>query len=260
MRLPRPSTLALGMMLLLACLPPAVVLVYALTERWDGLLPQGPTWQWLAEIAQDPRSRSAVVKTLWLSLQSALLALLLGGTASVLAYLSSPRLSRWLDLLALLPYAIPPVVLAINALELFVGRWGAWLDLQTVYVLLVTPLLFPLVHKTLVAALQQLDAAQLLEAGRTLGASDGYLLRRVLVPLLAPALLADLLLRWMGAAIEFAIANLLLGGTVELLQPLLNSMRGINGHQSAALIVLSFALLTLLGLTVRGLSWKSKQS
>ena len=82
-------------MLLLACLPPAVVLVYALTERWDGLLPQGPTWQWLAEIAQDPRSRSAVVKTLWLSLQSALLALLLGGTASVLAYLSSPRLSRW---------------------------------------------------------------------------------------------------------------------------------------------------------------------
>jgi ABC-type spermidine/putrescine transport system permease subunit II len=255
------SNLALFAMLLLACLPPAVVLVYALTERWDGLLPQGPTWRWLIEVGQDPRSQQAVVNTLWLSLQSALLAVLLGGAASVMAYLSAPKhpgLLRLLDMLALLPFAIPPVVLAINALELFVGRWGAYLNLPVVYVLLVTPLLFPLVHKTLIAALQQLDAATLLEAGRTLGASDGYLLRRVLLPLLAPALVAALLLSWTGAAMEFAIANLLLGGSVELLQPLLNSMRGVNGHQSAALIVLSFAVVMLLGLVVQGMSWKSK--
>ncbi|MGS0759222.1 hypothetical protein ACVBEH_33200, partial [Roseateles sp. GG27B] len=69
---------------------------------------------------------------------------------------------------------------------------------------------------------------------------------------------AALLLSWTGAAMEFAIANLLLGGSVELLQPLLNSMRGVNGHQSAALIVLSFAVVMLLGLVVQGMSWKSK--
>lgn len=262
MRAGRWSSACLSLLLLLACLPPLAVLVYALSERWDGLVPQGLTLRWLAELLQQPRAQAAALHTLWLSLLSALLALSLGGAASMAAHLRSARLLRLLDGLALLPYAIPPVVLAINALELFVGQWGAYLGLQTVYVLLLVPLLFPLVHKTLGAALRQLDAATLLEAGRSLGASDAYLLRRVLLPLLVPALLTALLLSWIGAAMEFAIANLLLGGTVELLQPLMNSLRGVNGHQAAALIVLAFSLVALLGLAVHGLNrrWTSNKN
>ncbi len=251
------SVVCLGLLLVLTVLPPLAVLVYALCERWDGLLPQGFTLHWLGELLQQSRARAAAAHTLWLSLLSAVLALVAGGAATLAAHLRSARLLRLLDLVALLPYAIPPVVLAINALELFVGQLGAWLDLQTVYVLLIAPLLFPLVHKGLGAALQQLDAHALLEASRTLGASDTYLLRRVLLPVLAPALLAALTLCWITAAMEFAIANLLLGGSVELLQPLMNSLRGVNGHQAAALIVLTFALLGLLGLAVQGLSTKT---
>ncbi|HEY4081211.1 MAG TPA: ABC transporter permease subunit [Burkholderiaceae bacterium] len=256
-KLGRVPLVCLGLLLVLTVLPPLAVLVYALSERWDGLLPQGFTLHWLVELLQQSRAQAAAAHTLWLALLSALLALTAGGAATLAANLHSPRLLRLLDALALLPYAIPPVVLAINALELFVGQWGAWLDLQTVYVLLIVPLLFPLVHKSLGAALQQLDAHALLEASRTLGASDAYLLRRVLLPLLAPALLAALMLCWITAAMEFAIANLLLGGSVELLQPLMNSLRGVNGHQAAALIVLTFALLALLGLAVQGLSTKT---
>ena len=150
------------------------------------------------------------------------------------------RLQRTLDLVALLPFAIAPVVIAISALELFVGRWGGWLPLPLVYVAVVAPTLFPLIHKTLQSALAQLNAASLIEAGRTLGASDGHAVRRVLLPMLAPALLAAFLLAWVTAAMEFAIANLLLGGQLELLQPLMNSLRNANGHQAAALMVLAF--------------------
>jgi len=255
----RPSRFALAVLLLLALLPAAAVVVYAFTERWDALLPQGWTLHWLRDVAIEPRAQSAVLNTLWLGLASALGALWLGGAASLMAYLASPRLLAALNALSLLPFAIPPVVIAVGALELFVGHWGAWLNLPLVYVTVITPTLFPLVHKTLGAALQQLDAAQLLEAGRTLGASDAHTLRRVLLPLLIPALTAALLLCWVTAAMEFAIANLLLGGSVELLQPLLNSLRGVNGHQSAALIVLTFALVALLGAALQALiSWTSK--
>jgi putative spermidine/putrescine transport system permease protein len=264
MRLPRApvSRLALAAMLVLALLPPLAVLLYGLTERWDrSLLPEGPTLHWLVVVGSDPRTHAAVLNTVWLSLCSALLALVLGGAASLTARLAAPRLAGLLDALALLPYAIPPVVVAIGALELFVGRWGAYLDLRMVYVGVVTPLLFPLVHKTLGAAMKQLDAAQLMEAGRTLGASDVYILRRVVLPLLAPALAAALLLCWITAAMEFAIANLLLGGSVELLQPMMNSMRGVNGHQSAALIVLSFGVVAVLGIVVQTLiAWNHKKN
>ena len=234
------SRLALLLLITLTVLPVLAVTLYALAERWDrSLWPEVATLRWLLAVGQNGRVHAAVGNTLVLSLCSALLALVLGGGASLVAQLTRPRLVSLLDTLALLPYAIPPVVVAIGALELFVGRWGAWLDLRAVYVAVATPLLFPLVHKTLSAAMKQLDAAQLLEAGRTLGASDSLTLRRVLLPLLAPALAAALLLSWITAAMEFAIANLLLGGNVEILQPMMNGMLGVNGHEGACLIFLT---------------------
>jgi ABC-type spermidine/putrescine transport system permease subunit II len=121
-------------------------------------------------------------------------------------------------------------------------------------VLLLTPLLFPLVHRTLSAALLRMELNTLLEAGRTLGASDALTLRRVVLPLLAPAIAAAALLCLLTAALEFAVANLLLGGDNELLQPLMNSLRATSGHRSAALVVLSFALVGLLAGAVQRLS------
>ncbi|MCE4553824.1 ABC transporter permease [Roseateles cellulosilyticus] len=244
---------------LLVLLPPMAVMAYAFSERWDqGLLPQGATLQWLAGLAADAQVRSAAWNTVWISGAAAALAVLLGGAASLVGHLAAPRLKALLDALALLPYAIPPVVVAIGALDLFVGRWGDVLDLRAVYVGLLAALLFPLVHQTLSAALQQLDARPLVEASRTLGASDALLLRRVLLPLLLPAIAAAGLLAWMTAAMEFAIANLLLGGTLELLQPLINGLRGANGHLAAALVVVSFALVTGLGVLVHLLtSWRT---
>lgn len=256
------SRLALIAMWTLALLPPLAVALYAFSTRWDrSLLPEGASLQWLVETLRSARVRGAVAETAMLSLASALLTLVVGGSASVFARLAAPRLAALLDAMALLPYAIPPVVIAIGALELFVGRLGAWLDLRLVYVVVVTPLLFPLLHKTLGAAMTQLDAPQLLEAGRTLGASDAVTLRRVLLPLLAPALTAGLLLCWVTAAMEFAIANLLLGGSIEMLQPLINGMRGVNGHVSAALIVLSFAVVAAMGWMVEGLTaWNARRN
>ena len=254
--------LALATMIALAVLPPLAVLSYAFSARWDrSVLPEGATWAWMLETLRTPQVQSAVVQTLELSFASSLLTLLVGGTATIVVRLVSPRVTALLDTLSLLPYAIPPVVIAIGALELFVGRWGGWLDLRVVYVAVVSPLLFPLLHKTLGAAMRQLDVAPLMEAAHTLGATDGYLLRRVLLPLLAPALVACLLLCWVTAAMEFAIANLLLGGSIEMLQPLMNGMRGVNGHLSAALVVLSFAVITAMGMMVEGLTaWNTRRN
>lgn len=255
----RLPALAFWLSALLVLLPPAAVLAYAFSERWDdSLLPQGATMAWLDDVIGDARVRAAAWNTVWISGAAALLAVLLGGAASLAGHLAAPRLKRLLDGLALLPYAIPPVVVAIGALDVFVGQWGDVLDLRLVYVGLLAAMLFPLVHQTLSAALQQLDAGPLIDASRTLGAPDSLLLRRVLLPLLLPAIAAAGLLALTTAAMEFAIANLLLAGSLELLQPLINGLRGANGHLAAALIVVSLLIITLLGLLVHLLtSWRT---
>jgi hypothetical protein len=43
-----------------------------------------------------------------------------------------------------------------------------------------------------------------------------------------------------------------------MLQPLMNGLRGVNGHQSAALVCLSFAVVFAIGAMVEGLmAWNS---
>lgn len=251
---------ALSFAAALVVVPLIAVALYAFSQRWDrGVWPEGATLDWLVSLGSSERVRAAVAQTVTLASASTVIVLLLGAPASLVARLYAPRLLAVLDTLSLLPYAIPPVVVAIGALDLFVGRWGAWLDLRATYVAVTVPLLFPFVHRTLGGALATLDAPQLLEAGRTLGAGDAHVLRRVLLPLLAPALVAAVLLCWVASAMEFAIANLLLGGEVEMLQPLMNGLRAENGHQSAALVVLSAAVVVATGSLVEGLTaWRKR--
>lgn len=247
--------LALAVVVLVVVVPPAFVLLYAASERWDrSLWPEAATTVWFAEIAVDPRVGAATLRTVAIALCSAMLATVLGVAASLAAHLYAPRLRQLLDALAQLPYAVPPVVVAISALEVYIGGMGSWIDVRLLYVLLLTPLLFPLVHRTLSAALLRLDLQPLLEAGRTLGASDARVVGQVLLPLLAPAIAGATLLCVMTAALEFAVANLLLGGQTELLQPMMNSLRATNGHRSAALVVCSFAVVAAAAALVQALT------
>ena len=111
------SRLALLLLITLTVLPVLAVTLYALAERWDrSLWPEVATLRWLLAVGQNGRVHAAVGNTLVLSLCSALLALVLGGGASLVAQLTRPRLVSLLDTLALLPYAIPPVVVAISKL------------------------------------------------------------------------------------------------------------------------------------------------
>ena len=250
---------ALALLCLSVALPPLFVLLYALSERWDrSLWPEGATLAWFVDLARDPRVGAATARTLLIASASALLATGLGTAATLAAHLYSRRMRAVLDGLAQLPYAIPPVVVAISALEVFVGGlggWmGGWLDLRLLYVLLLTPLLFPLVYRTLSAALLRLDLPTLLEAGRTLGAGDALTTRRVVLPLLMPAIAAAGLICLLTASLEFAVANLLLGGENELLQPMMNSLRVTSGHRSAALVVASFAIVGLAAAIVQRLT------
>lgn len=256
-----PSLSALAIVVAVVIVPLLAIALYAFSTRWDhGLLPEGATWRWLLELVGSSRVRAAAWQTITLASAGTVAVMVMGAPASLAARLYAPRLLAVLDLLSLLPFAIPPVVVAIGALDLFVGRWGGWVDLRVTYIGVMLPLLFPLVHRTLGGALAHVDAPELLEAGRTLGASDALLLRRVIVPLLAPSLVAAAVLCWVTAAMEFTVANLLLGGEVEMLQPLMNGLRGANGHQSAALVALSVGVVVAAGAIVEGLtSWNSKR-
>lgn len=217
---------------------------YGLSERWDRTWwPEGFTVQWLESLMTQPRVLEALGRSIGVAVFSTLLGLTIGGAATIVGALYAPRLQRLLDGLSQLPFALPPVIVALCALQVYVGGLAWPRNPMTLYLLVMVPLNFPIVHRTLRASIDSLGLHSLLEAGRTLGASELRILLKVVLPMLWPALIAAGLMLFVAAALEFAVANLLLGGEHELLQPMMNSLRGSSGHEVAALILLSFLIV-----------------
>lgn len=163
---------------------------------------------------------------LWISLKTATIALIiiffLGITA---AYWMLGYRGRWKSLIEgvfVAPLILPPTVLGFILLLLFGknGPLGQLLDLfnfRIVFtwyaaVITATVVAFPLMYKTTLGAFEQVDA-NLLQVARTLGASEGKIFWRLLLPLSFPGVLAGLTLAFARALGEFG-ATLMLAGNI----------------------------------------------
>jgi molybdate transport system permease protein len=122
----------------------------------------------------------------------------------------------------LLPLVLPPTVVGFLLLLLF-GRNGPLGKLFLKFgativfswpatVMAATVVAFPLMYLTARAALEQVDP-QMLEAARTLGATEWRVFREVALPLAWPGVLAGTILSFARALGEFG-ATLMLAGNI----------------------------------------------
>jgi molybdate transport system permease protein len=165
---------------------------------------------------------------LWLSLQVAGAATLLMLPIGVLAawWLAHGREfpgKGLIETLLMLPLVLPPTVVGYYLLLLFgrgtpVGRWiNDSVGLQLLFTwqgaaVAASVMALPLFVRTATAAFASVDR-ELLEAGRTLGASERALLRHVIVPMAYRGLLAGLALAFARALGEFG-ATLMVAGSI----------------------------------------------
>ncbi len=163
---------------------------------------------------------------IWISLKTSLVATALALVFGVAAAEWRERRKRpfWLafDGVCLLPMVLPPTVVGFFLLLLF-GRNGPLGKLLMHFgalvvfswpatVIAATVVSFPLVYVTARGALAQVDSA-LLDAARTLGASEWRVFRRVALPLAAPGILAGATLAFARALGEFG-ATVMLAGNI----------------------------------------------
>ncbi len=128
----------------------------------------------------------------------------------------------WLDGILTLPLVLPPTVVGFFLLVLLGRRSLIGHALQQIGVTIVfswpatviaaTVVAFPLMYRTTLGAFEQVNPV-LLDAARTLGASEGAVFRRVLLPQAAPGVLAGTVLSFARALGEFG-ATLMLAGNI----------------------------------------------
>ena len=123
------------------------------------------------------------------------------------------RVKAILSSVLTIPLAVPGLVLGIALISL-IGRMQLTLGLTTVVLghVLVT---FPIVVFVLMARLERLDLS-VVAAARDLGAGGATAFRRVLLPLLLPAVIGSGLLAAAWSIDEFMVTLFTNGGTVTL--------------------------------------------
>ena len=172
-------------------------------------------------------------------------------------------LRAWIDGILTLPLVLPPTVVGFFLLLVFGRRSPIGFALERIgmmvafswpaTVIAATVVAFPLMYRTSLGALEQVNPT-LLQAARTLGASEWVVFRRVQLPLAGPGVLAGTVLAFARAMGEFGATLMLAGnipGRTQTMPIAIFSAAESGDMRTAALwvaliVVISLAIIRLL--------------
>ena len=104
---------------LILLLPLAATLLYSLATQWSAsVLPDGLTLKWYLALWTDPRFLTAFGQSLLVCFGALLLSVLLILPLMFVVHYHYPRLDALMNVLILLPFAVPPVVSSVGLLQL----------------------------------------------------------------------------------------------------------------------------------------------
>lgn len=195
-----PVALALVALLMCTLLPHIAIALVAFSDRWFfTVLPEEFTLRYMARVMSDPVAYDGVKNSLIYASLSTLIDLVIGVAIAWLAVRRRARIGRIADACAMLPLALPGIVLAFGYAVVFDLRLDSnpfWL-----IVLGYSMRRLPYVVRAADAGFRQVPVA-LEEAAHSLGASGFTTLKRITVPLLLGNLVAGGMLAFSFAMLE----------------------------------------------------------
>ncbi|HVI51859.1 MAG TPA: ABC transporter permease [Candidatus Sulfotelmatobacter sp.] len=233
-----------GLMILLG-LPVAATLLYSLATQWGAtILPDGLTPAWYVQLWQDARFLSAFVHSLEVCIGTLLIGTLFIVPAAFVVFYRFPGLAKLMNLLILVPFAVPPVVSSVGLLQLYADGPVTLVGTPWILVGCYFTVALPFMYRALANTLGAMNLHDLMDAAHLLGASTMRAFLMVVLPNLKKSLMASLFLSFSFLLGEFVFANMLVGTRYETLQVYLYNVRQTSGHFTSA-VVLSYFAFTL---------------
>jgi putative spermidine/putrescine transport system permease protein len=236
-------------LLLLAVL--SSVIVSSLATSWGSTwLPDGFTTDWFARAWESPGLSQSIITTFQVAIGVVFISLLFGVPAGyVLARKSFPGKSVIL-LLMLFPVILPPLTYAVQ-LAALMYRVGLGGSLTAVILVNLVPIL-PLVILVTIPFVEQIPTSTE-SAARVFGANSFQLFTRILVPLLAPGIVAAgvlALVRVLGSfELTFFVSN---AKTQTLVVTIFGAMSDPGGPPVAltAAMTVFYMVIAFIGLAI----------
>lgn len=243
-------------LLVLLYIPIGALFLFSINDGIALTFPlKGLTVHWYQDMLGNAELMTALGNSAMVAISSSLLATILGTAASIALVRFQFRGKTILLAVALMPLLVPFLILGVALLVLF-----ASLDIPRSLVTVAIAhsiVSFPYTLLILIARLVGFDA-NLEEAAQDLGATYFYTLRRVIVPLIAPAVLASWLVAFTISFDEFVLASFLNGGRATLPVFIFGQLRFANRFpQVVALAVLVMVMSITLFIVAEWLQRRS---
>lgn len=232
------GTLAtLAIVLLLG--PTLVVLAVSFTSGLSlRFPPPGYSFRWYVALWDAWQLQFAAWNSLKVAAATTAISLGLGVAASLGIARSTRLSSRVLDALFMAPLVLPALAFGLAALMLFtaVGMQVSMLTLTLGHAVVCVPY----VVRNTVASLQQMDPA-LLEGSASLGATRLYTLRRVVLPLVRPGILAGGFICFMASFDNIPVSLFLRDAATDMLP--IRMWQDLEGKLDVTIAALSGVLI-----------------
>ncbi|MDS4030068.1 MAG: spermidine/putrescine ABC transporter permease PotC [Candidatus Contendobacter sp.] len=226
-------------------LPILVLIVYSFNDAKYSLEWRGVTWTWYRNLLDDPDLLQAALNSVLIAALSATVATGIGALAAVALYryefFGKPLLQGLIFVLMMTPDIVMGIALLIlfASLSLPLGFWTLLLAHITFNI--------PFVVVTVLSRISGFDR-HLLEAARDLGATEFQAVRRVVLPLLMPAVAAGWLLSFTLSMDDVMVSFFVTGPTFEILPLKIYSMArlGVTPEINALCTLMLGATLILI--------------
>jgi ABC-type spermidine/putrescine transport system permease subunit II len=228
--------------------PIVLLVLFSFNANRYGTFPiTGWTLTWYRQAFSDYQVQGAVDTTLKVAAQVTLVSTVVGTAAAFPLVRSRLPFREGIRILLILPIMIPGLLIGVSLLVLFTSTFHWTLSPETAVIgqaVYTTPFVILLVA----ARLQGFDTA-LERAAADLGANSFQRLRRIVLPLILPAILAGALFAFTLSLDEFIITYFLIGGHNTLPIFIYTQVKfGITPEVNAVASMLLAGSLLLLGL------------
>lgn len=251
------QTTLISIFLFYMLLPIISTYIFSVATRWDRtILPEGYTLEFYVRAAQSSYFTTTLRNSLILSLATVLVGLIIIVPTVYWVHTRLTRAKPLLDILMILPFGIPTVVLALALVRIYNFPPIARSPLLLIGAVVVYSM--PFMYRPVSNALQAIDSHTLTEAGQSLGANIFQILGEVVIPNILPGILSGSLLVFSTVFAEFTLTSLIVGAKFKTFPLLLVEYTRINGNVASAFSVISFTIAWLVSLMILWLGTKGK--
>jgi len=230
--------------------------LFSVATRWDRtILPEGYTLEFYGKTYEASYFLSSLRNSIILSVSTIIVSLVLIVPTTYWVHVRLPQAKPILDMLMILPFGIPTVVLALALVQVYKPKPLGHSQILLIGAEFIYSM--PCMYRPISNALNAIDAQTLTEAGQSLGATTGQVLLKVIIPNIFAGIISGSLLVFATVFAEFTLTKLILGARFKTFPLLLVEYTRINGNIAAAFSVISFTIAWLVSILIL---WVGKKS